>query len=120
MKKGSGTCDDLRDGRPMSMLHLQGRYMPGETAEQWRGEGFCEVTPLNEILDQLPNYTVTAMVSSKRMEKEKKKIPEGVSGVRSSLAGSGKECVVVFVVIVCTQFIVLTLKKSIGTPGHGK
>ena len=71
MKKGSGTCDALRDGRPMSILHLQGRYVPGETAEQWRGEGFCEVMPLPEILEQLPHYTITAMLSSKRVEKEK-------------------------------------------------
>jgi hypothetical protein len=84
MKKGSGTCDALADGRPISILHLQGRYVPGETAEQWRGEGYCEPLPLNDLLERLPHYTITAMVGSKRMENEKgKKLHEGVSEVRS-------------------------------------
>jgi hypothetical protein len=86
MKKGSGTCDALAGGRPISILHLQGRYMPGETAEQWRGEGFCERLPLDDLLERLPHYTITAMVSSKRIEKEKgelaNELHEGVSGVR--------------------------------------
>ena len=44
--------------------------MPGETAEQWRGEGTCERLPLDELMDLLPHYTVAAMVSSKRIETE--------------------------------------------------
>ena len=85
MKKGSGTCDSLAAGRPLSILHLQGRYMPGETAEQWRGEGYCERKPLEDLLDRLPHYTITAMVSSKRIEKEKanaEELHDGVSDVR--------------------------------------
>lgn len=72
MKKGSGTCDSLATGRPLSFLHLQGRYMPGETAEQWRGEGFCERMPVLEpdILEKLPSYTVVSMVAAKRLERE--------------------------------------------------
>ena len=70
MKKGSGTCDSLASGRPLAILHLQGRYLPGETAEQWRGEGTCERLPLDELMDLLPHYTVAAMVSSKRIETE--------------------------------------------------
>jgi hypothetical protein len=85
MKKGSGTCDSLASGRPLSILHMQGRYVPGETAEQWRGEGICEVRPLDEILDLLPHYTIVAMLSSKRIEKEKgpivEELHEGVSEV---------------------------------------
>jgi hypothetical protein len=78
MKKGSGTCDSLADGRPLAILHLQGRYMPGETAEQWRGEGICERLPLDDLMDLLPHYTVASMVSSKRIEKEKGIILSGV------------------------------------------
>lgn len=71
MKRGSGTCDSLAQGRPLSFLHLQGRYMPGETAEQWRGEGACECMPvLQEVLEHLPSYTVVSMVASKRVENE--------------------------------------------------
>ena len=87
MKKGSGTCDSLADGRPISILHLQGRYMPGETAEQWRGEGYCErmvLTP--EMLQAMPSYTITSMVAAKRLEKEKgdqvHELRDGISGVR--------------------------------------
>ena len=71
MKKGSGTCDALAQGRPLAILHLQGRYVPGETAEQWRGEGHCKRLPLDDMLGRLPHYTITGMVSSKRIEKEK-------------------------------------------------
>lgn len=81
MKKGSGTCDSLASGRPLAILHLQGRYLPGETAEQWRGEGHCERLPLNDLMDLLPHYTVASMVSSKRIEKEKDGI---LSGVRTT------------------------------------
>jgi len=77
MKKGSGTCDSLASGRPLAILHLQGRYLPGETAEQWRGEGHCERLPLNDLMDLLPHYTVASMVSSKRIEKEKDGILSG-------------------------------------------
>jgi len=87
MKKGSGTCDSLAAGRPISILHLQGRYLPGETAEQWRGEGFCERMVLTkEMLDILPSYTITSMIASKRLELEKgeqvQELQDGVSGKR--------------------------------------
>ena len=82
MKKGSGTCDSLASGRPLAILHLQGRYLPGETAEQWRGEGSCERLPLDDLMDLLPHYTVAAMVSSKRIENEN---AMNNSGVRTGL-----------------------------------
>lgn len=77
-------------GRPLSILHLQGRYLPGETASQWRGEGFCQRMVLsNDMLEKLPSYTITSMVASKRLEKEKGKqveeLRDGVSGVRLML-----------------------------------
>ena len=65
--------------------------MPGETAEQWRGEGFCERMVLSpELLNNLPSHTITNMVASKRLEKEKgdmvKELNDGVSGVRFTCA----------------------------------
>jgi hypothetical protein len=59
--------------------------MPGETAEQWRGEGSCERVPLQDFMDRLPHYTITAMVSSKRIEKEKAKglLEPTANGVRT-------------------------------------
>lgn len=98
MKKGSGTCDSLADGRPLSILHLQGRYMPGETAEQWRGEGYCQRMVLTEdLLNKLPSYTITSMVASKRMEKEKgsqvEELNDGISGVRARAVLFGRNVV---------------------------
>ena len=81
MKKGSGTCDSLAAGRPIAILHLQGRYMPGETAEQWRGEGSCERLPLDDFMNLLPHYTIAAMVSSKRIEKENEEMNRAKLGV---------------------------------------
>ena len=81
MKKGSGTCDSLAAGRPIAILHLQGRYLPGETAEQWRGEGSCERLPLDDLMNLLPHYTIAAMVSSKRIEKENEEMHRTTLGV---------------------------------------
>jgi hypothetical protein len=90
MKKGSRTCDNLAESRPISMLHLQGRYVPGETAEQWRGDGYCERLPLKDLLERLPHYTITAMVGAKRIEQEKgKNVNDGVSEVRSHSRDGG-------------------------------
>jgi len=87
MKKGSGVCDALAAGQPVAILHLQGRYMPGEVAEQWRGEGHCERLPLGDLIDLLPHYTIASMVSSKRIENEDAGIlastASGVRGTRS-------------------------------------
>jgi len=85
MKAGCGTSKLLASGKPLSILHLQGRYMPGETVEQWRGEGVCETRPLGEIVDKLPHYSIVAMLSSKSIEREKgdlvEELRDGVSGV---------------------------------------
>eukprot|EP00526_Cylindrotheca_closterium_P019654 CAMPEP_0113635018 /NCGR_PEP_ID=MMETSP0017_2-20120614/18244_1 /TAXON_ID=2856 /ORGANISM="Cylindrotheca closterium" /LENGTH=234 /DNA_ID=CAMNT_0000545761 /DNA_START=162 /DNA_END=866 /DNA_ORIENTATION=+ /assembly_acc=CAM_ASM_000147 len=89
MKKGCGTCDFLASGKALSILHLQGRYMPGETVEQWRGEGVCETRPLNEIIDKLPTYSLVAMLSSKSIEHEKgalvEELKDKVSGKRLAM-----------------------------------
>lgn len=74
--------------------------MPGETAEQWRGEGTCERVPLENLMDRLPHYTITAMVSSKRIEKEKAK------GLLEQAAFDGVRTVVVC--DVDTHYLLLT------------
>ena len=96
-------------GNPVSILHLQGRYLPGESAEQWRGEGVCERMPLEGLLDRLPHYTVTSMVASKRIELEKgnavHELQEGVSDVSSFLAGLWLDVHVGLVFIECSRRI---------------
>ncbi|KAL3937513.1 MAG: hypothetical protein SGBAC_007405 [Bacillariaceae sp.] len=94
MKKGCGTCDFLASGKPLSILHLQGRYMPGETVEQWRGEGICEIRPLSEIRDKLPTYSIVAMLSSKLIEKGKgdmlEELKDKVSGKRLAMENKSR------------------------------
>jgi len=71
-KKNTAPSYDIKIDKkqPMSILHVQGRHVPGETTEQWRGEGYCEPIPLNSVINALPNYTITNMVSAKRLEEE--------------------------------------------------
>jgi hypothetical protein len=70
MKKGCKTSEALAMEQPLSMLFTQGKYVPGQKAEQWRGEGRCVTIDLEEILHCLPHYTITGMVVSKKIEKE--------------------------------------------------
>jgi hypothetical protein len=84
VKRGSG--DIFVIGRPVSVLHTQGKYVPGETAEQWRGEGHVEPVPLKDLLQKIPHYTMSGMIASKRIEKEMEEdsstAEENVSEVR--------------------------------------
>ena len=93
MKKGSGTCDSLAAGRPIAILHLQGRYLPGESAEQWRGEGSCERLPLDDLMHLLPHYTIASMVSSKRIELEKEELQRSGVGPRRLFAFVMNACI---------------------------
>lgn len=54
----------------IAFLHMQGQYLPGIKAEQWRGEGFCQELALAEILDLIPHFTITSMVGSRRSKEE--------------------------------------------------
>jgi hypothetical protein len=78
--------------QPLAVLFSQGKYVPGQSAEQWRGEGQCVKIPLTDILHCVPRYTVTGMLVSKRIEKEfsdkSYHLRGGVSPVRS---GNGAE-----------------------------
>ena len=86
MKAGSKVGETLALEQPVSILYSQGKYKPGETAEQWRGDGHCEKIPLSGILHCLPHYTLTGMLVSKRIEKEalekSKDLGDSVSAVR--------------------------------------
>lgn len=73
MKRGHKTAHLLLQGCPISFLHTQGRHLPGETSEQWRGEGRCEELKLVDVLDLIPHFTLTSMVGSRRLKMEKTK-----------------------------------------------
>ena len=62
--------ESLASGHPVAFLHQQGRFVPGENAEQWRGEGHCEQLNLGEVLDLVPHFVVTSMVASSRIAAE--------------------------------------------------
>lgn len=71
MKRTHPAADTLeRSGKPISFLHMQGKFLPGEKAEQWRGEGICRPLPLPEVMDLIPHFTITSMVGSRRLAGE--------------------------------------------------
>eukprot|EP00565_Helicotheca_tamesis_P000567 CAMPEP_0185729602 /NCGR_PEP_ID=MMETSP1171-20130828/6524_1 /TAXON_ID=374046 /ORGANISM="Helicotheca tamensis, Strain CCMP826" /LENGTH=225 /DNA_ID=CAMNT_0028398481 /DNA_START=233 /DNA_END=910 /DNA_ORIENTATION=- len=51
---------------PSSILYTVGKYSPGESIEQWRGEGYSEPLDLGELLDCIPHYTIVEMIASRR------------------------------------------------------
>jgi len=73
MKHGSYTAESVAKGTPVAFLHQQGKFLPGEHAEQWRGEGACQPIDLGDVLDLIPHFTVTSMVASSRIANEKAK-----------------------------------------------
>jgi hypothetical protein len=79
VKRGSGPSKAFAAGRPVSILHLQGKYVAGEHAEQWRGEGHCETLPLQDIVHVIPHYTITGMMAARRIANEKSAVDSGVS-----------------------------------------
>lgn len=70
IKKGCESSKSFAAGNAVSVMYSQGRYVPGEQAEQWRAEGFAEKIPLEYVLEKIPHYTITGMVASKRITKE--------------------------------------------------
>jgi len=87
MKKGSLTARSVGEGTPVAMLHQQGKFLPGEHAEQWRAEGACTEIDLGDVLDLIPHFTVTSMVASSRIaaEKSSEAGAEGVSDGRLAM-----------------------------------
>ena len=70
MKRNHKTAELLVKGHPISFLHTQGKHLPGERAEQWRGEGNCVALELSDVLDLIPHFTLTSMVASRRLKLE--------------------------------------------------
>lgn len=84
VKKGTSTGRAFNTGCPVSILVQTGRYIPGESAEQWRGEGHCEALPLTDIIEVVPDYTVSHMVASRRIELEEESEKKERSVVEST------------------------------------
>jgi len=72
LKRGTAAAAALQHQQPVSFLHSQGKFLAGQSAEQWRGEGACVPLELDQVLDQIPPFTVTSMVGSTRMVKERR------------------------------------------------
>jgi hypothetical protein len=56
----------VAQGRPISILWTFGQMRSGEEAAQWRAEGHCSRIRAREILDCIPPYTLTSIISSRR------------------------------------------------------
>jgi hypothetical protein len=56
--------------RPVSFLYTEGKYKPGQKVVQWRGDGSCEKIDLDEVLEYVPEYSVTEIIASCRARKE--------------------------------------------------
>lgn len=69
-KAGGATAQKLLSATPVSLLHTQGRFVPGESAEQYRGEGTCVPIPLTDLQAALPLFTLTGMMASRRWAAE--------------------------------------------------
>lgn len=70
VKRGSMVADTMRRGQELSFLHTHGVFLPGQSAEQWRGEGLCLALPLSEVITEVPHFVITSMVGSKRIAQE--------------------------------------------------
>lgn len=87
VKRGSMISESLASGHPVAFMYQQGRFLPGENAEQWRGEGSCDQLKLGEVLDLIPHFVVTSMVASTRIAAEESEAAssEGVSPGRLAM-----------------------------------
>jgi hypothetical protein len=69
MKSTSPASTSALAGLPVSIMYQEGKFLPGQSAEQWRGEGHCETIPLSEIVNLVPLFTATSMIASCRINK---------------------------------------------------
>ena len=58
------------NGKPIAFLYTKGKLLPGEKAEQWRGEGHCEAIPIEDVYHLIPHFTITSIVGSVRVALE--------------------------------------------------
>lgn len=75
LKATSPTAKQLATGQGIAFLHTQGHFLPGESAEQWRGEGTCHTLSLDDkdLVSILPHHTLISMIGSLRLERENAK-----------------------------------------------
>jgi hypothetical protein len=73
VKRGSTVADALTRGQELSFLYTQGLFLPGQSAEQMRGEGLCLALALPEVIAEIPHFVITSMVGSKRIAREGRK-----------------------------------------------
>lgn len=67
MKSTSPASKSAVAGLPASIMYQEGKFLSGQSAEQWRGEGKCETIPLDEIVNLVPTFTKTSMIASCRI-----------------------------------------------------
>lgn len=70
--KNRGHSSDLlfAEDQYVSFLYTEGKYLPGQTVQQWRAQGLCNPIRLKEVLQCAPTSTVVEMVASVRANKE--------------------------------------------------
>lgn len=70
--KNRGAASDVlfMKDQQLSFLFTVGKYLPGQTIQQWRSQGLCEPIRLKEIIDHVPPFTIVEMVASVRANKE--------------------------------------------------
>jgi hypothetical protein len=69
--KSGDTASQLTNGTSLSMVHLIGHFMRGESTEQWRGEGPCANIKLDsELVSVVPAHTLTSIIGAVRLQKE--------------------------------------------------
>mmetsp|Transcript_22393 Transcript_22393/g.33134 ORF Transcript_22393/g.33134 Transcript_22393/m.33134 type:complete len:260 (-) Transcript_22393:74-853(-) len=56
--------------RPVSFLYTEGKYKPGHKVVQWRGDGICQKIDLEEVLEYVPEYSISEIIASCRARKE--------------------------------------------------
>jgi hypothetical protein len=79
---GSGaptTANVLTTNPPVSMLYTSGHFTPGDTEEQWRGEGKVEEIPIKDLVSVVPTYSLVGILASKRAQDELHKVEDIVS-----------------------------------------
>lgn len=84
-KKKSDSIFDHK--RPVSFIYTEGQYKPGHHVIQWRGDGFCEKIDLDQVLEHVPEYSITEIVASCRARRDIQNMSDRMSieGVKSKV-----------------------------------
>lgn len=115
--------------RPVSFLYTDGQYKPGHHILQWRGDGICEKIPLEQVLERVPEYSITEIVASCRARRDihnmsdrmsiegiKSKVTELVQQARAEYANSQLSVDELNRCIQAWRFIPNEMEKMTGGP----